>query len=182
MLAKEKCWIILTFCKHMHRIWPILEKYYQINYFFFKFFLFLSLIYVFFYTYFPGPRCFEGLQNLLTDYPCIIPVKLLLNTLGGFQGGTLRQGGCLIPLLFTMTPWTITNKRWGECSYHTSLRALFSTMKLPFYPDTQVRSIHRHIDMRRLSRPLPPPLLPVLSCTIDRSPSFILWCPLDTII
>jgi hypothetical protein len=67
-------------------------------------------------------RC---LWSQLATYSTVVRYTFL--TWGGFQRGTLREGGCLIPLLFTMTPWTITNKR----SYHTSIRALLSTMKSP---------------------------------------------------
>jgi hypothetical protein len=56
------------------------------------------------------------------------------------------RGGSLIPLLFTMTPWKITNKRWGECSYHTPIRALFSTMKLSLIiPKSMVAAPPRYI-------------------------------------
>jgi hypothetical protein len=51
-------------------------------------------------------------------------MKLFYSTRGFHRGVIILRGGVL---LYTMNPWQITNKRRGEWSYHTPIRALFST-------------------------------------------------------
>jgi hypothetical protein len=61
-------------------------------------------------------------------------VHILMSSVSGFHRGGIilvkERGGTLI---YTMNPWKISNKRRGECSYHTPIRALFSTMKSSLY-------------------------------------------------